>query len=200
MDYVIYLIHNTLNNKVYVGKTNDLARRWREHISHSINPNSIKFPINFSIAKYGKDVFEISVIQIFDNEKTCLEAEKYWISYFKSTDKNYGYNLTDGGDGVSGWHHTTESKNKMSISHKGMKLSERHKINIGLARLGFNHAKTTIEKLSGENSAHSKLTQVIVNEIRKLYLTGEFSHRKLAHMFNISKTQITNILNNKQWK
>lgn len=31
--YYIYTIHNILNNKIYVGKTINLKRRWSSHLS-----------------------------------------------------------------------------------------------------------------------------------------------------------------------
>lgn len=37
---------------------------------------------------------------------------------------------------VRGWHHTEESRAKMSASHKGIPLSEEHRRNIGLAGIG----------------------------------------------------------------
>jgi group I intron endonuclease len=197
----VYLIHNILNNKVYVGKSVDIIRRWREHISTAYSPNAPKYPLQRAIVKYGKDNFVFAILQTFDNEIMALEAEKYWTQYYRSTDGRYGYNLTNGGIGsLSGYHHTTESKEKMRISQTGKIRTHQHRINIGLGRLGVQHTASTIEKLSGENSTHAKLTDELVKEIRVLYSTRKYSHRALAKMFNISKTQITNILNNKQWK
>lgn len=46
--------------------------------------------------------------------------EKYLISYYNTTDPRYGYNITSGGEGVSGFKHSEESKKKMSVSHSGL--------------------------------------------------------------------------------
>jgi len=201
MNYYIYLIHNIKNNKVYVGKTDDINRRWREHCSIANSTNkSPKYLIGRAIAKYGVDNFVISTIQNFDSENVCLEAEKYWIKFFDSQNRDLGYNITEGGSGVGGWHPSIETRQKMSFAQTGKTRAFLHRENIGLARLGQKHDTNTIEKLSGENSIHAKLTQKIVDQIRELYTTENYSHRYLAKMFNVSKTQITNILNNKQWK
>lgn len=31
----IYKIVNILNNKIYIGKSSDIEKRWKEHIRHS---------------------------------------------------------------------------------------------------------------------------------------------------------------------
>lgn len=199
--FYIYLIHNIRNNKVYVGKTDDVSRRWREHrsVANSTSKRP-KHPINYAIAKYGIGSFVVSVVQRFDSEIVCLEAEKYWIRYFNSRNSNHGYNITEGGEGAGGWKHSPESRKKMSTAQTGKIRSPQHRMNISLGRIGLHHSVETVNKLSGENSAHAKLTVELVAEIRRLYATGNYSHRELAALFNISKTQITNILNNQQWK
>ena len=201
MTYYVYLLHNIVNNKVYVGKTNDMSERWYNHCSLARSTNKkIKYFIHYAIAKYGLDSFTMSIIRKFDLESICLQAEKYWIEFYGSRNAKYGYNLTDGGEGISGWHHTPETLKKMSAAHTGKTRSASHRESIRLARLGQKRAESTVKKLSGANSAHAKLTQEIVDEIRKLYATDSYSHRDLAKIFDISNTQITNILNNRQWK
>ena len=40
----------------------------------------------------------------------------------------------------------------------------------------------------------------IANEIRELYKTGDYTQQELAEKFNISRSSISLIVNNKQWK
>jgi predicted GIY-YIG superfamily endonuclease len=35
-EFCIYVIHNIVNNKVYVGKTNDPKKRWRKHVEAAL--------------------------------------------------------------------------------------------------------------------------------------------------------------------
>lgn len=51
----------------------------------------------------------------------------------------------------------------------------------------------------GENMGAAKLSEAKVLEIRKLYLTGEYSYEKLCHMFNVSVSLIGAIITNKAW-
>lgn len=55
-------------------------------------------------------------------EQAC-EREKYWISYYKRENL---CNMTDGGEGTYGRFLSEETKNKISQSHMGKKLSPDH--------------------------------------------------------------------------
>ena len=48
--------------------------------------------------------------------------------------------------------------------------------------------------------AATKLTEDQVREIRRLFDTGDFSKRKLARMFGVSRPHIVNIVTRKSWK
>lgn len=52
----------------------------------------------------------------------------------------------------------------------------------------------------GESHGNTKLTYHQVKEIRRLCNEGKFSQRKIAKMFNIGKTAVGDIHNNKRWK
>lgn len=56
-----------------------------------------------------------------------------------------------------------------------------------------------IESMKGIKNHRAKLSEIQVTEIRKLYKTG-VSVSILVKMFNISRTNIRNIINMKRWK
>ena len=58
----------------------------------------------------------------------------------------------------------------------------------------------SIGKLSGENSRNAKLTQIQVNIIRDVFLTGKYSIYQLAKSYNVGHRTISNILKYKTWK
>jgi hypothetical protein len=62
-------------------------------------------------------------------------SEKYWISYFLNIGCRLT-NLTEGGEGTIGYHHTQESRKKMSVARGGRNF-----------RAGIRHTPETIEKL-----------------------------------------------------
>lgn len=92
----IYKISNTINNKVYIGKTEfSLEKRFQEHCRDSSKKrlNEIR-PLYRAMNKYGTDKFFIELIEETDQAE---EREKYWIEQYNSF--HYGYNATIGGDG-----------------------------------------------------------------------------------------------------
>lgn len=48
-------------------------------------------------------------------------------------------------------------------------------------------------------NSNCKINMEIANRIREIYSTGNYTHRQLAKMFVISKTQVWSILNNLSW-
>lgn len=64
------------------------------------------------------------------------------------------------------------------------------------------HRKITMLKgeiLRGENHAHSKLTELNVIEMRKLYATNQYTHKELAEIFGICRRQAGDIINKVNW-
>lgn len=57
MNGFIYIIRNTINNKVYIGQTKvDIQKRWKEHLRHASYGTQV---INRAMNKYGIDKFYI---------------------------------------------------------------------------------------------------------------------------------------------
>ena len=94
----IYKIENTINGKIYIGKTDyfDVTKRWKEH-KRAMNREDCKHrPLYRAFNKYGIENFKFSVIEETNNTS---EREVYWINFYDAY--NNGYNLTLGGDGRS---------------------------------------------------------------------------------------------------
>jgi hypothetical protein len=52
-----------------------------------------------AIKKYGKENFERQIIEKCNSKNELNEREKYWISFYKTNDRNIGYNISLGGNG-----------------------------------------------------------------------------------------------------
>ncbi|GJQ43785.1 MAG: hypothetical protein JETCAE03_32830 [Ignavibacteriaceae bacterium] len=90
----IYKITNKINNKIYIGQTNiSLKKRLIGHIKDNRKNNYF----HNAIKKYGQNNFIIEHIEYCQNQQELNEREKYWIKHYKSNNKNFGYNSTDGG-------------------------------------------------------------------------------------------------------
>lgn len=96
INYEIYKITNTINNKMYIGYTNKgIENRLHKHYTNAIYGIDTHF--YRAIRKYGIDKFKYICIDNADNISDIKNKEIYWIKYF-DTYKN-GYNMTIGGDG-----------------------------------------------------------------------------------------------------
>ena len=139
----IYLITNTLNNKIYVGKhsTNNLDDGYM---------GSGKI-IKRAITKYGIENFNKEYLAFCDTEEKLNWLEKFYIKKYNA--REVGYNLTDGGEGICGYNFSDESKQKISCSHKGKHLTEEHKQKLsekGKGRVvGIETRKKLSRKLKG---------------------------------------------------
>ena len=96
--FYIYKIINKINNKVYIGKTGrNIDVRWREHCSKA--SQGINTYLYNAIRKYGENNFIIEEIDKTENSNEINLLEQKWITFYDSSNKNKGYNLTKGGDG-----------------------------------------------------------------------------------------------------
>lgn len=90
----VYLITNLINNKKYVGITNDYKKRWSNHKCN----NDSTMAIAKAIKKYGVDNFKFEVIESNVPLDEIDEKEKYYIEYFNShVSSGCGYNISKGG-------------------------------------------------------------------------------------------------------
>jgi group I intron endonuclease len=133
MTYKIYVHQNKSNLKIYVGFTKNNYKRWKDTKSNAFNSKSKEYdsPLSRAIRRDGWDGFTHDIWEEWDNKEDALEAEKFWIEFFRSNRKvygpDYGYNLHEGGNvppsakpgHCKGIKRSEETKLKMSKSHIG---------------------------------------------------------------------------------
>jgi len=87
----IYKITNILNNKVYIGSSICMYKRWKQHL-YMLRTNSHRNKyLNSSYSKYGLENFTFSVLEECD-EKDLNTRELFWMRKFNSLNRLYGYN------------------------------------------------------------------------------------------------------------
>lgn len=101
--YYIYCYTNKINGHKYVGQTNNLKRRIREHRSCALNSKSSSYNdlIHSKMRQYGIDNFEIEVLeQIYTDDIDIVnEREQFWIkekNSFRGDGKGYNSDLGGG--------------------------------------------------------------------------------------------------------
>lgn len=150
MDTWTIYMYTFPNGKKYIGKT---KRTLNQRKGNSETWEGYKHCTLLwkAIQKYGtKNIQEDILIKEEMTNERANELEKYYISLYKTNANRhgpeFGYNLTDGGDGVAGIKYKDEELkrriNQMrenGISHRGKKLSEEHKRKLSEAKKGEKH-------------------------------------------------------------
>lgn len=136
IDGKIYKFQNKLNGKVYIGQTiADIRTRYNRH-KHENRTYFEK-----ATTKYGIENFDFKVIDRASTMEELNAKEVFWIAFFNSMYPN-GYNLCEGGESVSGFKHSEESKEKM-------RQARQRNIENGVVQgmTGKRHSETTKETI-----------------------------------------------------
>jgi len=147
----IYVIKNTINDKVYIGQTwCKLNKRFSEHKGNKSGSCRKLFR---AFNQHGRDNFYIEQLYNCDNQIETDMMEDYYIKKYNSIKS--GYNIREGG---SKGKLSKETKTKMSLAAKGNKkwLGKKHskesKTKISLSNMGKNigkkHSEETKTKMS----------------------------------------------------
>lgn len=142
VDYVIYKFKNKINGKVYIGQTTKpLRKRVIQHMTNS-RPNTKCHKTYFhnALNKYGIQNFDLTIVERCCSVEELDEREIYWIAYYNSTNKQYGYNIDSGG-----------SKGKIT-----KRLSTEHKQKLLEANLGKHRSESTKKQLSNTHKTKWK--------------------------------------------
>lgn len=160
----IYKITNKINGISYIGKAKHFIgkrlnihgayHRFENHIRkcNKYKQSLLTERINNSCSKlynafikYGIDNFKVNVLCICKTEDENI-LEILLIKKYKTYFKEGGYNLTKGGDGISGYKHTSEAIEKIRQANLGKNnhfygksLSQAHKNKISESNKGVNH-------------------------------------------------------------
>ena len=90
------MLKNKVNNKFYIGKTlRDLNVRYERHLKDAKYGSNL--PIHRALLKYGKENFDVIILEENIPEKELSEKEKFYIKKYDAV--HNGYNLSYGGDG-----------------------------------------------------------------------------------------------------
>lgn len=145
----IYKTTNKVNNKIYVGQ-----KKSDKFLGESyLGSGKI---LTQAVAKYGKEMFNVEMIDTADSLQELGEKEQYWIRELRSQDPSIGYNITPGGihvpiegeqNGFYGKHHTEETKRYLSEVNKNRQISQATRDKISAANMGSHRSEETKKKM-----------------------------------------------------
>ncbi len=209
--------------KKYFGITKlKLQYRWGEEGKGYSRKNKRREHIYFykAILKHGWDE-GFNHILILKNltRKEAEELEKYFIKYYKTNDKNFGYNLTKGGDGAIpnkevcqkmsesrkgekhwnyGKHWNKEVKDKMSKSHKGLHVGKKNPM------YGKHHTEETRKKISKINLGKKKpkISEFAKTRIgnKNSFYGKHHTEETRSHLSEIKSIKVIRLSDNKVYK
>ena len=157
-----------------------------------------------AINKYPWDQWKHEIIDYADTREEANNLEEYYISFYKSNNRNYGYNITAGGDGHNGQSLSAETRKKISESVKKLWENEDYQKNQEIKHKGITHSKESIEKARRANlgkkrtqETKDKMRQLKLRSIVQFNIQGDFVKeyeyaKDAALILNCSITSITN--------
>ena len=157
MNSGVYIITNTINDKVYIGSTNDFERRWWEHRKGLCKGAHGNPHLQYSWDKYGKEAFKFGILEYLDNLEELVLAEQFWMDKYREEGKEL-YNFGLAADApMRGQTHTKEARRKLSETAMGRKFSEETKRKMSKSAmgnqrtLGYKHTEGAKRKISKAN-------------------------------------------------
>ena len=90
----IYMITNMNDNKIYIGQSNQIGERFKNHIKCGLGIDAPSNKLYNAMQKEGVENFYFEVIEECKPSE-LNEREKYWIDFYQSN--VYGYNMSSGG-------------------------------------------------------------------------------------------------------
>lgn len=196
----IYKYENKINHKLYVGQTNNLERRYREHLCGQSKGTSL---LEKAIKKYGIENFSFEVIEWTDEPD---KQEQYWICYYNCY-KPYGYNIAKGGGFLP--NQQGENHSQVTITEKTALSIQKDLMNWDIpCRQIVKKYKTTQKVVENIKSGHTwnyynleyplRPTERFLNEIRaeevvRLIQTTKLSFTEIARQVGWGTSQISMI-------
>jgi hypothetical protein len=148
-DYYVYSHSTEKHGIFYVGKGN---KNRIKTIHRKSNPYHTRI-----VNKYGKENIIVRSM-LCKSEQHALDLEVKLIAALRAGGVKL-VNLTDGGEGMSGYNHSDETKAKIGAAHRGKVVSEETRVK--LSEIGKNISEETRAKMSART--HSEETKAKIS-------------------------------------
>lgn len=131
----IYAIKNLKNNKLYIGSAVDLKDRWWLHkYQLYLNKHHNRY-LQRAYNKYEMENFDFIILELVENKNELLNREQFWLDFYRSYERDKGYNAYSIAGSALGHKHNEKTKAKMKnrIVSKGARkaVSNANKKRVG---------------------------------------------------------------------
>lgn len=200
--YYIYIIKNSINDKVYIGRTINLEKRWRGHKSASCNKNDVQYnkPLYTDMRKLGIDKFWYEVLDSCESSKKASYLEDLYTQKFNS--QSNGYNINSGNywgeaqrkrmqgknNPSYGVSKTPQQRKLISESRKGKAMNKSNYKSIEVIRLDTLEKYPSIQEAQRITGIHSQNIEKVLKGKRdtaggiKWMSVYDYEIREIEHM------------------
>ena len=185
----IYYIKNKINNKVYVGMSINLKKRFNRHLNLLKRNSHFNANLQEDFNIYGIDSFEFGILEEVDS-RLAEDREEFYISYFKS--KNICYNIR-----LNNYMIATETINKIKINTKiaMSKESVKNKLKKTLSDETKAKISKTLKETYANNPQLSARLSVMSKNRKRRCLSEEEKEKLRGSNNGNSKTSEEDVLN-----
>lgn len=204
---LIYAYKKRSSNKiVYVGQTIDLKTRHKAHIEYDpYNPNTFEYnyPLSRGVRKYGKDEYELIILEDSISLEELNDKEIYYIELYRTY--HDGYNQDTGGNINDNFYIYTDEKIEDTVNLimssdlsfpqiskiTGLSMTHLYNLNHGLRR----RKDGIFYPLRDENylTRGQKLTLTEVEQIKDILKNTRIPISKIAEMYNCTSIAGINV-------
>lgn len=185
----IYAILNTLNDKIYIGSAVRIQYRWKNHrIALQYNKHSNRYLQSaYNEHIYSTNPFIFTILEYCEVDK-LIEREQYYIDLLKSSNREFGYNLSPNAGSCIGVKHSEQTLELWSKQRKGKKRSDEAKASI---KAGWKQrrergpvSEETRRKLSESHKGykHPEEVKIKMGQSRQNNSNAKGSVRSQAHI------------------
>ena len=190
----IYQIRNRINDKIYIGSSVDIRKRWFYHKRDLKNNNHDSRHLQSSWNMYGENNFSFEIIEVIEDITTLISREQYWIDKCMCFSDSIGYNICRKAGSSLGrkhsketclkiskakkgvpylFHHSQERKNQISEALKGKKHTIESKIKMSESHKGYKHTEEAKAKIRAKRA----LQVIVISEATKAKISKFFKNR-----------------------
>lgn len=137
--FTVYLIENQINNKRYVGITSHSMQQRLTRHHRCAQHHSPRYLLHRAMKKYGTDAFTCTAVLTVSTAVEAKQQEIRLIAELQTFYLDYpakGYNMTRGGDGLTGYKHTEDTRRKMRLTNSGRTITAEHRAKIANSKRG----------------------------------------------------------------
>jgi group I intron endonuclease len=186
----VYQIRNLRNGKIYIGSSDDLTARWRDHRKQLRSGKHPALRLKADVLEFGLGAFVFEILEEVRSGANLRDAEQRYLDLLKPCDPAIGYNSYPNARGAHGVTRSAETKQKMREARLKVEMTPEWNRHISEGRKRSAVAKAATEAL---NKAKRALSDDEVREVMRLHQQG-VAAEAIGDRFGVSRRPIRAIL------